>query len=112
MAPTRVRPKKAPHIRPSASGASRASVTASGFTASSSWPEVNASGCSCNPRRRSARYVATSPGASRRTAMSDDFKIALHLPVGDRVEPLPPFPLARRRIVIDEIVAEPIAGKV
>ena len=40
---------------------------------------------------------------------SDDFEVPLAFPVGDGIEPLTPFPFARRREVIDEVVAEPVA---
>src|SRR6201997_4763879 len=43
--------------------------------------------------------------------VADDFEIALQFPVGHAGEPLPPFPLARGGEVIDEIVAEPVAGE-
>ena len=36
---------------------------------------------------------------------SDDLEVALHFPVGDGVEPLPPFPVACGRVVVDEVVA-------
>src|SRR5512132_3438198 len=44
-----------------------------------------------------------------RSRRSYDFEIALAFPVRHRVEPLPPFPLPRRREVVDEIVTEPVA---
>src|SRR6266705_6124548 len=43
------------------------------------------------------------------TGYSYDLEVPLQLPVRHPVEPLPPFPFARRGKVVDEIVAEPIA---
>ena len=39
---------------------------------------------------------------------SNNLKIPLQLPVRHPIQPLPPFPLARRGEVIDEIIAQPI----
>src|SRR5439155_2584053 len=52
--------------------------------------------------------ASRAPGAMR-TRASYDLKIPLQLPVGDRIEPLPPLPFPSRREVIDEVVAEPVA---
>src|SRR5437764_12251451 len=41
---------------------------------------------------------------------SYDLEVPLQLPIGHSVEPLPPFPVARGREVVDEIVAEPVTG--
>src|SRR5258705_11412966 len=43
---------------------------------------------------------------------SYDLEIALQFPIGHRIEPLPPFPFARGGKVVDEIVAEPVAGEI
>src|SRR5262250_2989407 len=40
---------------------------------------------------------------------SNDLEVALQFPVGDCVLPLTPLPLAGRRKMIDEQVAEPVA---
>src|ERR1700682_4666427 len=40
-----------------------------------------------------------------------NFEVTLQFPIGDCIEPLPPFPLAGRGEVIDEVVAEPVAGE-
>src|SRR5262245_56858396 len=107
-------PTNAPKTTSALSAAIRASVADRGRFASSSALEVNASGCSASPRRRSARYAAASAGARRRITSSpcalgsNDFKVTLHLPVGDGVLPLPPFPFASGGEVIDELVAEPV----
>src|SRR6185312_13566497 len=43
------------------------------------------------------------------TATSHELEVALQFPVGDGVQPAPPFPLARGGEVVDEIGAEPLA---
>src|SRR5262249_34200999 len=91
------------------SAARRASVADTGFAASASALDVNASGCSRSPRNRIVRWAEASAGGRRLMSISNDFEIALHLPVGPAVLPLPPFPFARRREVLDEVVAEPVA---
>src|SRR5689334_12308206 len=49
------------------------------------------------------------PALAARRRSSNDLEIPLALPIGDGILPLPPFPFARRREVVDEIVAEPVA---
>ena len=44
--------------------------------------------------------------------VSDDLKVPLHLPVSDRIQPLAPFPVAGGGEMVDEAVAEPVAGDV
>src|SRR5207247_1925677 len=112
MPPANTPSTNAPHIAVSPSAASRASVAAIGLTASSSKLDVNASGCSCRPRSRNSRYTGASAGVSRRIVNSDDLEVTLELPIGHAVEPLPPFPFARRGEVIDEFVTEKIARDV
>src|SRR5271154_715623 len=46
-----------------------------------------------------------------RTLASYDLEIALQFPIGHRVEPLPPLPFPRRREVLDEVVAKPVASE-
>ena len=60
------------------------------------------------------QLVASTRNACRvgTASASDDLEVALQFPVGDRVQPLPPFPFARRGEVVDEIVAEPVARDV
>src|SRR6266581_7376207 len=53
--------------------------------------------------------MATRAPGGMRTRPSYDLEIPLQLPVGDRIEPLPPLPFPSRREVIDEVVAEPVA---
>src|SRR5580765_8129815 len=43
------------------------------------------------------------------TPASDDLEVPPQLPIGHRVLPLAPFPLARGGEVVDEVVAEPVA---
>src|SRR5205814_2118771 len=65
------------------------------------------------PIRSRARPIAARRcGAQRRQSrwISYDLEVALQFPIGHRVERLPPFPLASRGEMIDEIVAEPVAG--
>src|ERR1700680_135538 len=63
-------------------------------------------------RGRSRRSVTASARSSSLTCSSAsyDLEVALQLPIGDCVEPLPPFPVPGRGEVIDEVVAEPVAG--
>ena len=43
---------------------------------------------------------------NNRFAASNDLEVPLELPVRHAVQPLPPFPVASRREVVDELVAE------
>ena len=54
--------------------------------------------------------MATPLCRSRAMLSSDDLEVALQLPIRHPVEPLPPLPLAGRGEVVDEVVAEPVAG--
>src|SRR6476469_5850682 len=51
-----------------------------------------------------------SDNSSSRPTPSDDFHVTVQLPFGDGLAELPLFPFTRRGIVIDEGVAEQIAG--
>src|SRR6478609_230594 len=59
---------------------------------------------------RCPRRGRTHLGTARRC--SYDLEIALAFPIGDRIEPLSPFPVTGGGEVVDEIVAEPVAGAV
>src|SRR5208282_3202845 len=61
-----------------------------------------------SPAHRAAPANARPPTRARE---SYDFEVALQFPIRHRVKPLPPFPLPCRCKVIDELVAEPIAGE-
>src|SRR6185436_15102441 len=61
-------------------------------------------------RRPRATPVRTQAGAPARA--SDDLEVPLQFPIRDGVLPLPVFPFARRGVVVDELVAEPVAREV
>src|ERR1700682_2943451 len=67
---------------------------------------ANATGSPLSRRRRQSCGICRPIGQSLY-----DLEVTLQLPIGDCIKPLPPFPLARRREVIDEVVAEPVAGE-
>src|SRR5574340_995868 len=58
---------------------------------------------------RRTPWAATRSVSARGSDGSDDLEIAAALPVGHRVLPLPPLPLASGGEVVDELVAEPVA---